>query len=346
MTELYYYPVSYGIHDLVGNGDTGQFGLRIYYPSEEDSPYDAPIRPGRYPLVVFAHGDRAYENRFCPLDDSRDYTRWGAVLHLLARCGMVVIVPAMHDIVGSADQAAVRIEDAVTWVRRNWAGNATIHKPPELTTARFGPPPPGQLPPLLPLGPPTPLGLAGHSWGARACAVVAGRGRVEVTALASIAGTWDDNAANAALTSANLPTLLLAGTEDFMTISYLRAFWPNLPLPKHQAALQGLDHWDWFGSLGGIQPCNNATGRPACPAGWQIASELLLGFMAKYIGGRWYQQAYLLGSPQGRPPLLQWFDGPVDCALKIRWNDPMASPTLGNPGEVTLGTWDDSFDPW
>ena len=99
MADLYYSPVSYGIHDLDASGETGQFGLRVYYPSEEDTLYNATIRPGLYPLVVFAHGDRAYENSFCPVDKTQDYKRWGAVLHLLARCGMVVAVPAMHDVV-------------------------------------------------------------------------------------------------------------------------------------------------------------------------------------------------------------------------------------------------------
>jgi len=47
----------------------------------------------------------------------------------------------------------------------------------------------------IPLGPPTNLGVIGYSWGARAVALVAARRNVEVKAIASLAGSWDENAA-------------------------------------------------------------------------------------------------------------------------------------------------------
>lgn len=372
MADLYYTPVHYGIHDLTATGNTGSFGLRVYYPSDEESVDNAAIRPDDYPLIVFSHGDRISERDLCPPDRTEDYKQWGAVLHLLARCGFVVAVPAVHDVVSSSETAVARVEDTVRWMRGQWVGNATLHYLPVFTdaisTLRGGPASAqgegGDLPgatvypfqPIRPgfpgfprppifLGPPTPLALVGHSWGARACARAAVGGQVVATALAAVAGTWDENAAIDALVSANLPTLLMAGTGDFLNFSTLLALWPSLSRPKHQAALQGLEHWDWFGPMGGIQPCNPATNRTVCPAGWQIASELLLGFMTKYVRGHWWRPPYLLGSPGQRPPLLPWFEGPVGCALKVRWEDLTYTGSLGNPGEVTSGVWDEA-SPW
>jgi pimeloyl-ACP methyl ester carboxylesterase len=191
----------------------------------------------------------------------------------------------------------------------------------------------------IPLGPPTVLGVVGHSWGARAAARVAVRGTVEVTAITSISGSWDENAAIGAFIDAAKPTLMIAGTEDFLNASYLQALWSALAIPKHQAMLQGIGHWDWFGHPGSIHPCNPSAPRPACPVAWQTASELVLAFMTKYLLNHWWRPPYLLGSPGGRPPFLNWYDTNGPCALKVRWNDPTASGAQGQIGEITLGHW-------
>jgi hypothetical protein len=366
MAEYYYSPVLYGIHDVTASGSSGQFGLRVYYPSDDGAVWEAPIRPDDYPLIVFAHGDRSSEPGLCPADRTQDYQLWSAVLHLWARCGFVVAAPAVHDVIHSVEATAARIEDTVKWMRGQWVGSAVLHYPPVFTEAIPPPgiareagdyptplPPPAQLirwppfhrPPFPQLGLPTPLGLIGHSWGARGCALAATRGVVVAKAIGSVAGTWDDNAAITALTGAGLPTALLAGTDDLITLSFMQALWNSLPVPKHQVALQGLGHWDWFGGQGGIHPCDGNAPRPACPVGWQIASEVILAFVTKYLRGHWWRPPYLLGSPGGRPPLMPWFEPPAKCALKARWDDPTASTSLGNPGEVTLGTWTDS-SPW
>jgi hypothetical protein len=168
---------------------------------------------------------------------------------------------------------------------------------------------------------------------------------VAVKTIASIAGSWDENAAIQALIGAHLPTLMVAGTDDFLNASYLAGLWNSLSIPKHQAALQGIGHWDWFGPFGGIRPCDDGAPRPACPVAWQAVSELLLAFATKYLYNNWWRPPYLLGSPGGRPPFLDWFDTTGPCSLKVRWNDPTAGGAQHQVGEVTLGNWT-APNPW
>lgn len=369
MTVLYYEPVFYGIRDVTIAADGGDFAARIYFPSHDGAVWTAPIRPGTYPLVVFAHGDRSSETTLCPPDRTEDYTRWDAVLHLLARCGFVVLAPAVHDIINSSEATAARLETAIDWIRSEWEDRAALRRPPVVfldpallarrteygeqvatDVSRFGVTHLGIGigTEVGELGWPTPLGLVGHSWGARACARVADRGNVHVSALAAIAGSWDESEAIQALVDAQKPTLLLAGTADFLNSSYPSALWPNLVAPKHQATLQGIGHWDWFGGQGGIQPCDSNAERPACPLGWHTAAELVLGFMSKYLGGRWYQVPYLIGSPGDRYPLLDHYTAGGSCGLKIRWDDPVAPLGDGDHdrhGEITLGGWTEG-NPW
>lgn len=297
------------------------------------------------------------------------------MFHLLARCGFVLVAPAMSDVIASSEASAARLETAISWMRGQWQHRVVLSRPsvfvdpdivraraakgPEMARhiARFG---------LQHLGlgvgtdasdilsRPTELGLVGHSWGTRACARVAVRGQVRVRAVAAIAGSWDEPQAIDALIDAKDPTLLIGGTRDILNFSYLKYLWPALVAPKHQAALQGIGHWDWFGRRGGIQFCDPDAERPACPVGWHTAAELLVGFMTKYLRNLWYLvPPHLLGyrgaagSLFQRPNLLQYYEPPTACGLKIRWDDPIADPDRGQikVGEITKGTWIEA-GPW
>jgi len=380
MADLYFDPVKYGIND-VRISDGADFRARIYYPSTEGSVFDVQVRPGRYPLVAFAHGQREGGGTDgggvlgatpgCPADITQDYRRWGAVLHLLARCGFVVVAPALHDVIFSSEAAAARIEAAINWTRTRWQHRSVIHQPPVIYLdpdvseyqeaakvpadeqrglGRFG---------VTDLGlgigfditdalsSPTELGLVGHSWGARACARVAVRGNVRVRALASVAGSWDENEAIQALITARVPTLLVAGTADLQNLSYLKGLWNGLVSPKHQAALQGVGHWDWFGTDGGIQYCD-AENRHQCRSrAWSTASEMLVGLMTRYLRHQATAvPAHLLGD---RYPASSWWDftGSVlskACAVKARWDDPFNIPPYGKTGNETWGLWVDQFN--
>jgi hypothetical protein len=54
MANLYYEPVFYGVEDVTVQGDARSFGLRIYYPFENDTVWEVPLRRGEYPLVVLS----------------------------------------------------------------------------------------------------------------------------------------------------------------------------------------------------------------------------------------------------------------------------------------------------
>ena len=301
--------------------------------------------------------------RLCPTDVSQDYKRWGAVLHLLARCGFVVVSAAVHDVINDSARTAERFEAAIRWARSSWQHRESLHQPmvfyqdPDVMTAAATPTQQKSSGGLtsaarlghgfahdfsVPLGAPTALGVLGHSWGARAAALVAVRGKVSVQAIGSIAGTFDENESINAVVNANRPTLMLAGSDDAMTASYLGGLWNSLAVPKHQAVVQNIGHWDWFGQNGSIRPCNESAPGPACPIAWQTASELILAFMTKYLLNNWWRPPYLLGSPGGRPPLLHWYSPTSPCALKVRWNDPAATGTQGHATASAAGRCDEN----
>lgn len=325
------------------------------------------LRPGIYPLIIFTHGNRSGDaaRHLCPPDLTRNYQRWTRILRLFAQCGFVVVSPDVHNTFSSIESTAERIEATVRWMRREWFGRHTLHlssNDPTLPTVsgqsnpqpdeeEYSSEPPELLHPLgrgstHTQGWPTPLGLVGHSWGAKASAIVAQRRQVRVRALAAIAGTFDTSQAFEGLIDARIPTLLLSGTTDSEAYSYLNGLWPLLIRPKHQAALKDLGHWDWFGYRGAIRPCNPGTEPPTCPIGGQIASELVLGFMTKYLRKKRFIPPFLLGDEGDRPPLLPWLeDDDAVCAVQIRWDDPLASAPYGTRGVETLGGWDGQ-EPW
>jgi dienelactone hydrolase len=263
--SYYYSPVMYGINDVTIPDDGSSFEARIYYPSEEVEVRDVPVLRGTYPLVAFAHGDRSSERGLCPTDVTDDHQRWGAVLHLLARCGFVVISPAMHDVLGDSEVSAIRMEKAIAWIRGSWPKRSVLHRPPLvyidpdfMSASRDESDPAKQLKAadpahdltsrldpidfarpglgvgtdvLAPIGPPTALGVAGHSWGARAAARVAARGEVEVVAIGSVAGSWDEGASIDAFVDSHLPTVMMVGSDDWLNASYLAGMWNSLTIP-------------------------------------------------------------------------------------------------------------------
>jgi hypothetical protein len=218
------------------------------------------------------------------------------------------VVPALHNVASSSESSATRLEAAITWIRRDWDHRAVLSRPngfvgsDQFREAAIGRVNPRSIARLgvkhldhgvgvvtdaveIPTMATT-LGLVGHTCGARACALVSGRGQVRVRALAAIAGMWDESDAVNALIDAKDPTLLVAGSAELPSLIYRRALWTSLPVPKHQAAWQSLGHSDWFGRQGGIQFCDPKAVRAQCPVRWLTASELLVGFMTRVCGIR------------------------------------------------------------
>ncbi len=182
----------------------------------------------------------------------------------------------------------------------------------------------GVGPSIVPNLPTTPLGLVGHSWGAKAAAAVGSRGVVEAQAIASVAGTWDNPSDG--LIKANLPSLMIAGTDD-QEGAALNGLWSQLHPPKHQAMLKDVDHWGWFGFDGQIYPCGPHSTYSACVSGYKAARELLVGFMTKYLAGWWYFPPHLLG---------HGYNAATSCALQVRWEDPLVETS---EKKVILGDW-------
>ncbi len=350
-------PMYFGIQDHIVPG-TPPFGVRIYHPTDDDVITGAPLPNGPHPLVVFAHGER-HGPELCPPDLTQDYKRWTVVLGALARSGFVVAVPALHDVIFSPDASARRISATVDWMRTTWSGARTLHLPPVMAPALALAARPGKhnpepdaiaaaaripMPPVW-LGAPTALALVGHSWGARACAHVAANGGVQ--ALATIAGTWDDNASIDALRAARVPTVQICGTADAQTFSYLNGLWDSLVTPKYLAAFQGAEHWDWFGRNGAIRACNGT--QPSWPDTGHIAGELLVGFLTRHVAKIAFDPPNLVRIPLLRPWLDPWYDN--GSAIQVRWDAPgehfYSWPFYPLPptGDGILGLWTESA-PW
>jgi hypothetical protein len=379
--DLYLSPSFYGIEDVEITSAAGSFPARVYFPTDVDYLEPAVIRPGKYDLVVFAHGARGPGTSgegLCPEDWSNDYQLWEEVLHLLACCGFVVVALELSSISVGLEQSVERIGATVAWMRRNWSQASSLWQEDLLVaTMREAPNDPGATVPNPPEGVelaiapaegstaarsivwgrklidggrpvlnPTATAFVGHSWGARACAVAMKRGIVSARAFASIAGTFDDNESPAAVASVGVPSLLIAGDEDDETFSYLRGLWKSTPAPKHQAVMQGLGHWDWFGPYG-IHPCDQDAVRPKCIAGWMAASELILGLLTKYLRNR-PLPPHLMGPTGSRPPLLQWFDTRKRCAMVVRWEDPSGGGDSSHcvVGQQVFGVWEGSGPSW
>jgi hypothetical protein len=395
MADLYEDPTLYGIEDVTVPSDElggSSFPMRIYYPSDQGGVHSVAIRPGTYPLVAFAHGDRAGGGTDgdslltgpepgCPSDVTQDYQRWSAVLHLLARCGIVVVSPRLDDIISSSEGSAARLEEAIRWVRFEWANRTVLwgrekFLDPDVAEVRSmslqgSPDRPGlrelgvrdigegvgiRIPPIGPggvvFGTPTNLGVAGHSWGARAAARVAGRGVVSVRAIASISGSWDENEAISAFIGARRPTLMTAGTGEPGNLSYLPSLYPQLVRPKHQAAFQGAGHWDYFGEDGAIQFCDPRNAGRCVSRVWSTASEILTGFFTKYLRNQWWNvPPTLLGDrfhfqPWGGGFPDSWFDWTeFTCGPRVRWEDPLARAPWATVGEDRFGFWSGQ-EPW
>ncbi|KQR70090.1 hypothetical protein ASF98_23440 [Arthrobacter sp. Leaf337] len=354
MPDLFNNPAFYGIQD--GAIEDGR-GLRIMYPTAENYVFDAPILDGPYPLVVFAHGSRAGSGvQLCPTDVSQDYKRWTSVLYVLARCGFVVAAPDLSNTLSDPVSASIVLEETVRWMHRHWDGREVLFRPsvfldPDEYRLRSvaAKDPRADLAGVGAglgigdddthfLGMPTPVGVIGHSWGARAAALAAANRNVAVDAFASVAGAFDDNEVVSAVSSLR-STLLVAGALDSLNASYLPPLWTQMPVPKSQVLLAGADHWSWFSPDSGLHPCQAEDRSAYCPIAWQVLAEVLKNFMGKQLLNYWFVPPYLLGSSGGQLTLMNQLWNDPKCALRVRWDDPRSVP---GSGDQTYGFWLDA----
>jgi len=138
-------PVFYGVRDY-GPEDGAPGPCRVFFPSLDGAPYNAEILTscGRYPLVLFAHGDCA---------DVEQYKSWFQLPSTLARAGYVVAVPKLSN-QGPTSGEDLELLGALNWWLRGAQPHALSAQPssaqPEALRSRLSNARPETLSSLLP----------------------------------------------------------------------------------------------------------------------------------------------------------------------------------------------------
>jgi hypothetical protein len=316
--DLLYAPVNYGYQDYTLSL-TG-FGVRkarIYFPSFGTTPSTAAIRSGRYPLVVFCHGQRDPKDGLCPPNPSLDYARWTPLLRLLARCGFVVMAPNMDGI-----YSAEPLEQYIAWMTSSSPYRDSLMS--DAGTNSDGSTPPQHL------------ALIGHSWGTKSIGHLLSRNIVTPRCIAFTNGSWVG--AETEVRESSAPLLLIVASKDEVYDAqpdYTNSLFAPLRPFAFEAAIQGATHWGYSE----IAHCNSPMPSDGPAA---IASDLLVVFLHKYLyAGRFQLPSSLQTAIGTRPSLSRWYTDTSALALQVRWHDPLATPSYGIQGRRTRGFWVD-----
>jgi acetyl esterase/lipase len=197
-------PVFYGHQDF-DVADGAPTSVRVFYPSLGGVPLDAPIVtcPGRYPLVLFLHGQCS--------QSPPDYQSWFRLPATLARCGFVVAVPDLGWTSGQTPWQANLPQyglavDVVDWMHTAWSSRDWLSGS-------------------------TTLGLVGHSYGA----LLAGYLAIDIptTTYVSVGGGWAEHPGVPStwpIASLQVPSLFIYGTADTYADP---TSWNVIPTPTH-----------------------------------------------------------------------------------------------------------------
>jgi pimeloyl-ACP methyl ester carboxylesterase len=228
--------------------------LRVFYPSLEETPQDAPIllSCGRYPLIMLVHGQ---------CDQPEHYKDWHALPAQLARAGYVVAVREFNGIAGGAypweaEGDLQLLVDTVDWMRNRWQVLNFIIDPER-------------------------LGVVGHSYGA----LLASRlpSRLNVNAYVSLSGVWHEwtPVSSWPLFSMSQPKLFVWGSGglDFSAVIGGGTAWTSIPQPKHKADFATLAHWDY------LEPNTTqcASDMGDCALSHVVNRDLVTMFFAKHL---------------------------------------------------------------
>lgn len=270
-------PVFYGTVDLdTADGLPGR--ARIFYPSVDGTPENAAMltRCGRYPLVLFLHGE---------CSESDHFGAWQLLPAQLARSGYVVAVPEHQpDRPGIESSTEVQLaEQVLVWMRSTWNNSASLLPPP--MTA-----------------------VVGHSWGALLGGVVARRLQSQgaVSAYVSVGGGWLEwpPGMPRPLSALDLPVMFLWGTG--YTDLYARldgenaAPWYEPRGATHKVVFTDGEHWDYLPDR--ATTCGSWRG--PCPLVASLAADFITMFLSHYLPPeRWWLLGNTIPHSLLPPPL-------------------------------------------
>ena len=303
------HPMFWGFQDLdVANG--GAPGpLRIYYPTYEGTPQNAPILKLcliRYPVVLFMHGQAP-----C-VPDPNYFKRWHILGMVLARSGYVVVMPkhsAGEPAEGSAD-IDVGLA-ALSFVRNGWEHRNWVDTDATATT------------------------VAGHSRGAVLAARIR-QSRPSIGAFVGLSGAWQDIPLPeriALLQSIQVPAFFSWATLEGPVPESLDldGQWQAVPGPKWAAIFPGL-HFDYVSPFTG---CSFERGK--CDLIELVIAELVALFITRQVPVKTSRapippslippavtltpkQEFFAGSHLNGIGLIESRQG---CGIDLRWEDPL-----------------------
>lgn len=218
---------------------------RVFYPSLDGSPHDAPPRTGcsTTPLIVFAHGQCDPGN--VPSDF---YLAWYELRATLARAGYVVVVPRFEASGARSDDDLERLVRPVDWARSSSPYKEMLKPSPS-------------------------TGLVAHSYGAGLAARAVTESRIAARALALLSPQ------EAVLPHASMPLLRTWGDGfDVMTAADLFSWTPAAA--AHAVQFVGAEHHDYIPV--GRAECaqyqqNGVTLMPL------LAADIVTLFMGRYL---------------------------------------------------------------
>lgn len=257
-------PVFYGIADVDPTlGAPAR--IRIVYPSVDGAPENAPLLEGcgRYPLVVFLHGQ---------CGDTDHFRAWDILPAQLARSGYVVAIPELSSSPpwGESNPDVALVQQVLFWMRGSWE-HAQVLLPPPVTA------------------------IVGHSWGALLGARVArqlqSQGNLfKVGAYVSLSGPWIEWGYESLLPlDLEMPTLFTWGTGSDDVIAALEGAaaerWQQPGGARHKLVFLDGAHWDYLPE--GQTSCANSRG--PCSLVGSLAADFVTTFLSHYIPPeRWW----------------------------------------------------------
>jgi predicted dienelactone hydrolase len=240
-------PVFYGHQDLTP-ADGAPRDLRVFYPSVDGSPPDAPMLRRclvRWPVVLFLHGQPPQ------LNGTHSYhLRWAHLPAVLARSGYVVVVPSLSSQQIITDPEAAR--DAaladLDWVRSGWSEATWVN---QQATA-----------------------VAGHSLGGVLASFVAAA-RPDMQAMVTLSGDFLNGGR---LGQVEAPSFFMWAHDLLSEDLDLLGTWNQLSMPRYKAVFPG-EHFDYLRE----SDVHDSTPRGRCDLIGPVAADLAALFLSIHL---------------------------------------------------------------